>query len=287
MNAVWRRLFPWLVRAAWIVLPFTVGSALAGELDARSAAVRSVASVLAWTGWVGALVASLVPHPVSLTVLRMATPAAAVVTAFEPTLAAVVATAVLVMVVFAPETGRHFVNGPAYPNERRYPLRVPGPLLVGPLALAWVATIGAPVAGVLLLAAGRWVGGVLVLAGGVPLAVVLGRSIHALSRRWVVFVPAGVVLHDPITLADPILFRRQTVERLAPAGADADRVALDLTAGATGLALELVLRDEVEMVLQRAGRRSGETVTSARLLFTPTRPGAVVEEATSRRVPVR
>lgn len=287
VNAVARRLFPWLVRAAWVVLPFTVGAALAAELDGRSSGVRNTGTVLAWTAWAAVVVATLVAHPVGLTVLRMAAPAALVAALFEPTVLGVTSAAVAVLLAFAPETGRHFVNGPAYPNEARYPLRVPGPLLFGPLALAWLATLGPIVGGALLVAAGRTLAGIALLVVGAPVAVVLARSIHGLSKRWVVFVPAGFVLHDPITLTDPMLFRRQGIVGLHPAPAGADATALDLTAGATGLALELVLSDEVEMTLQRPGRRGGETVAPSRLLFTPTRPGAVMAEAEQRRVPVR
>ncbi len=117
----------------------------------------------------------------------------------------------------------------------------------------------------------------------VPVAGVLWRSLHGLSRRWVVFVPAGLVLHDPMTLVDPVLFRRQVVDVLRPAPADSD--ALDLTQRAPGLALELVLKEEAHLVLLRPGRRTADTVTASRLLFTPTRPGAALQEARTRRVP--
>jgi hypothetical protein len=112
---------------------------------------------------------------------------------------------------------------------------------------------------------------------------VLLRALHGLSRRWVVFVPAGVVLHDPITLADPVLFPKQTIDalRLAPAGTDS----LDLTQRAPGLAVELLLREKVPLTLVKPGDRAGESGSSARLLFTPTRPGAVLAEARRRGVP--
>src|SRR5438874_10563976 len=120
--------------------------------------------------------------------------------------------------------------------------------------MAWALAVGAPAIAVLLLAARAWVTGAIVALIGVPLAVVLVRAMHGLSRRWVVFVPAGLVLHDPMTVADPVLFQRRVVETLRPAPAGTD--SLDLTQRATGLALELVLREKVPMVLVKPGNRA-------------------------------
>lgn len=283
------RLLPWAVRAAWAVLPFTVGASLAVALDPRSPAVRTTASVGLWAAWAVVLVATLVPHPAGLTALRVSAPAAgvaALLAAFagEATAWSIGAAVVVIGLAFLPETALHFVNGPAYPNERRYPLRPPGPVLVVGLLPAWVAAVGLVPAGVLLLAAERTAVGAAIVVVGVPATVVLLRALHGLSRRWVVFVPAGLVLHDALALADPVLFPKKVVDelRLAPAGTDS----LDLTQGAFGLALELVLREKVPMVRTVPGSRGGEPGASARLLFSPTRPGAVLREAAARRLPV-
>jgi hypothetical protein len=283
------RLLPWAVRAAWATLPFTVGAALAAALDERSSAVRTTASAGLWVAWVVVLVATLVPHPISLTALRVSAPAVVATTALaaaagEATAWSIGAAVVVVGLSFLPETAMHFVNGPAYPNERRFPLRPPGPVLVVGLAPAWTVVVGAVPAGVLLWAAGRAVLGAVVVAVGVPVAGVLLRALHGLSRRWVVFVPAGLVLHDGLALTDPVLFPKKVVEelRLAPVGTDS----LDLTKAAFGLALELLLKEKVPMVLTVPGSRAGEPGTSARLLFAPTRPGAVLREAAARGLPV-
>ncbi len=82
-----------------------------------------------------------------------------------------------------------------------------------------------------------------------------------------------------------MLFTRAVIERLAPAPAETD--SLDLTQRATGLALELVLTEKVPMVRTQPGRRKGDAGASARLLFAPSRPGAVLAEARRRRFPVR
>lgn len=282
------RLFPWVVRAAWAVLPFVAGPAFADALDGRAPAVRTAASVLLWSAWAVALCAALVLHPVALTVVRLVAPAgllAAVWATVQPDVAsagllAVAATALATGLAFLPETGVAFVNGSAYPNERRYPLRVPGALLLGPLPIAWALTVGTPVAAVLLLAAGRVVPGVAAALAAGGSGWFLGRAMHNLARRWVVFVPAGFVIHDPMTLVDPVLFPKLQIAAIEPAEAGTD--ALDLTQGSPGLAVELRLRQPAGLVLTKPGERVGPTVDTDRLLVTPTRPGKVLAEARAR-----
>ena len=138
--------------------------------------------------------------------------------------------------------------------------------------------------GPLLLAAEQWVAGGAALAVGAPVAWVLARSMHNLARRWAVFVPAGMVLHDPLTLVDPVLFERRLVAKVGPALADS--TALDLTQRAPGLALEAQLRADAPFTLLTPGKREGRPVTTDRFLFTPTRPGALLDEARRRRLPV-
>lgn len=284
------RLSPWIVRVVWAALPFAAGPAFAAALDRHSAAVRTTASVALWAVWAVVLCATLVLHPISLTVVRVvgaAGVAGAAWTVTQPgvggvSFVALVVTVIAMAVVFLPETGLVFVNGSAYPNERRFPLRPPGPLLFGPLPLAWVATVGLPVAAVLLLAARQWLAGAAAGVLAIATVGVFGRALHGLSRRWLVFVPAGVVLHDPIALADPVLFRRQSVHelRIAPA----DTAALDLTQRAPGLALQLDLVEAATLVLTKPGQRIGPTEVTTSLLCTPTRPGRVLAEARERRL---
>jgi hypothetical protein len=260
-------------------------------LDGASRPVQLVASVGLWVGWAVVLVATLVPSTVSLTALRMAAPGAVVaavaaIVADEPSAAAVVGLVgalVAALAAFWPGTGEAFVAGSSYGDERRMPLRVPGPLLAGPLILAWAAAAAGVAAGPLLLAAHQWLAGALALAIGFPAAAVAARSLHTLARRWLVFVPNGVVVHDPLALAEPVLLRRAEVRSFAPA--PASTAALDLTRGALGLALELTVAPPVSLVLAAGGGGGvSEATTAAALLVSPTRPGAVLAEARRRRL---
>lgn len=284
---------PWPARATWALLPLMLGPALGAALDDRSRAVSLCGAGLAWGTWVVVLIAVLLPRTVSLTMLRIAAPLALVVAnwaalAGERTLLdgiAVAGAAVALVAAYSPLTGDTFVNGSAYGDERRLPLRVPGALLFGPVPLAGLVAVAGPVAGPLLLAARQWVAGAIVLAVGLPLAVLACRSLHGLSRRWVVFVPAGVVLHDHHTMVDPVLFPRRLIAGLGPARAEVLAGSVDLTARSFGLALELRLSEPVELAPRRPDK-AVEIVPVTGVLFTPTRPGALLAEATRRRLPV-
>jgi hypothetical protein len=276
------RAVPWLVRALWVALPFTAGPALAHALRDASRPVQIVASVGLWLGWAIGLIATVAPHPIGLTALRLLAPAAVVGAIATGRPLAVGWTAVTAVWAFTPVTGAWAVNGPAYPNERRLPLRAPGALLAGPLVLAWALVAAGVAAGPLLLAARQWAAGAVAVVVGFPLAFLLARAIHGLSRRWVVFVPAGVVIHDPLSLVDPVLVRRQLVARFGPA--PADTTALDLSQRSPGLALELDLVEPIDLMLLAPGRRTGRSTSTAALLITPTRPGDVITEARARRI---
>jgi hypothetical protein len=235
------------------------------------------------------MLAAIVMRPVTLTVLRIVVPASVVFVAAaaaggHSSVVAIIAATACMFVVLSGELSAAYANGAAYPNERRYPLRAPSAMIVFIAPLAWALTIAGVVSGPLLLAAKRWIPGGFCAAAGLSLAAVLARSMHTLSRRWAGLVPAGLVLHDPLTLLDAVLFKRGSIDVLRPAPATSD--SLDLTQRAPGLALELLLREKVPMVLLRGPRREPEAGSSARVLFTPVRPGALLRAAGERRIRV-
>lgn len=276
----------WLLRACWVSLPFTGGPALGSAVGDGDFAVGTVVSVLLWVGWAIGVVAVLIPHPIALTAIRFLTPATvllALPAVSESPLGLAAATLALGSAYGAP-IGFRWVNGPAYPNERRFLLRVPGALLFGPLLVFWALTLAGVCAGPLLLADGQWAAGAISLVLGLPISWYLARSIHNLSRRWAVFVPAGMVLHDPMSLVDPVLFTRQRITALQPARVGGD--GLDLTQGSLGLALDLTVEQPVSLGLLKLGQRFGRTVDATTILFTPTRPGDVLDEARRARIAV-
>lgn len=288
----------WALAVVWLTLPFTAGPALADALDPRSRPVQVVASVGLWVLWAATLAAALVPRTVSLTVVRIVAPAsvlaalwAAVVSgdgAAATQSVAMAVTSLAAVLALWSQLGDEFVNGSSYGEERRMLLRPPGALLLGPLESMWLLLVVGAVAGPLLLASRQWVLGGVVLVVGWAWVVAGSRLLHRLAQRWVVFVPAGIVIVDRSTITDALLLQRPRVARLGPAAADT--AATDLTAGALGLALELRFT-EPETLTPAAGRPRGDAqppppIETSAVLFTPSRPGEVLAEARRRRLPV-
>ncbi len=281
---------PWVARVAWVVLALLVGPALGDALADTSRPVQLVASVGAWVLWLGVLIATLVPTTVSLTALRIAAPGATVASlaalvdagTSATTVVGLAAALAVTLAAWAPETAEAFVDGSSYGDERRLPLKVPFALLAGPAELAWLAVVAGVCAGPLLLAARQWVLGGVALAVGLPAAWWGVRVLHVLARRWLVFVPAGVVVHDELTLVDPILLRRGVVRSMGPALAESD--AFDLTGGAAGLAVEVRLNEPVSLLPVARRRSPAELEEVTAVLVTPSRPGRVVAESRRRRL---
>lgn len=284
--------------AAWGLLPFTGGDVLADALELRSRPVVVLSAVGLWAVWGASLLCLLVPRALSLTAVRVLVPTSvpavgwAVLDRGDGSVLAVagmsLAAAATALVLSAP-VGDRFVNGSSYGAERRFALRPPGVLVLGPLVLLWALVVLGVAAGPLLLAAQAWVAGALALLAGWPLAFAASRRAHVLARRWIVLVPAGLVVHDPLGLASSLLARRGDLVHLGPAPADTD--ALDLTLGALGLAVRVELREPVEVLTTAARRAAGGSYTAAgesarAVLVTPSRPGLLVREAARRRLPI-
>ena len=280
------RTLVWVLRLLWLLLPLTTGLA-AGELvDDASSPVRLVAAVGLWGLWLVGLVACLVPTTVALTVLRLLAPAPAVLGGVAlvddpgvPALLAVVTGLAVAAVAFHPQIGRAFVQGSAYGDEARFPLRAPGQLVLALPAL-WAALAASAAGGPLLLAARQWAVGTIVTAIAVGLLLVLPRRFHLLSRRFLVFVPAGLAVHDHLVLGETAMFKWRTVQSFARALASTE--ALDLTGGSLGAAVEVALRTPETVV--RRGRRPDEstTVRTAAFLCRPTLLDDAVAEAERR-----
>jgi hypothetical protein len=282
----------WVARALWVLLPLFVGPAVAAGLDGRSGLVRAVSMALLWLGWGVVLVGLLLPTTTSLTVVRTIVPLALVVAivawcagaSWARGLLAVTGALLALLVTFSAELGRRFAQGTAYGDESRYPLRPPVALLL-PVGLAWSLLAAAAVAGPLLVAAKMWVVGPIVSAIAIVGAVVLGPRFHALSRRWLVLVPAGVVVHDLVVLAETVMIGKAGVAGLSLALDGSE--AADVSGPAAGTAIELRLDPLIDVVLSATRTEPGGRKLHARaVLVRPSRPGGALADAARRGYPV-
>jgi hypothetical protein len=282
-------LVTWAFRVVWASLSLAAAPALAHVFSDASRMVQLVGSAGLWSGWIVVLTASLVPTTVSLTVVRLVAPCAVIAAFVSATrhassfaiVSAVVVAIVAVSLAYSAEFGEVFVQGSAYGDETRFPLRPPGPLVVGPLPLGWALVAAAIVGGPLLLAARSYVLGAVLTAVGVALAWIFGRRCHRLARRFLVLVPAGIVVHDHLVLSDTAMFRKSDV---ASVGLALDKTeAADLTGKALGNAVEITLKDFDTVVLAGRPKKPGGTALHVRaVLVSPSRPGRMLTEAARR-----
>lgn len=283
-----------LTRVVWATLPVTVGPATVTALGDHSTPVRVVVTVWIVMVWIAALVALVLPRPFGLTTLRVAAPVPVALALWalvsgSPGVGigalALLAGALALVLVLGAELAIWCVEGSAYGDERRFPLRTPPALLVSLVPAAVGALAAGTLLGPLLLAAGRWIPGIAALLVGGPLAYGSFRSLHLLSRRFLVLVPAGVVVADPMTLTDPFLFVRDHVLALVaiptgPPPADA----LDLRLGAAYGSVALRLDGDAPLTLRR--RTTAVPAAARTVLIAPLRRSALLTAAEARRLRV-
>jgi hypothetical protein len=292
-----RPLFLWLLRVAWVTLPLTAGPAASTALASWSETTRVAAATLLWLAWAGGLLATLAPRPPTLTALRVVAPTfvvLAVLAAIDGSASTVaVAGALVSTLVCAALASGHDIesasaNALAYGDEQRFPLRVPPALFFGPLPIARLLVATGVVAPVLLLADGEIGFGIAALLVGAAVVVLLSRSLASLSRRWAVLVPAGFVVVDPLTLADPVLFPREHVRHLAPeAPAAVPDGVLDLRLGAGVGSLSVRFDEAIELTRASRGRHGGTSVTTDEIRVAVVRRDEMLRLAVGRRLPVR
>lgn len=284
----------WAPAVVWLSLPLVAGPAFADALAGRSTPVVVTAQVGLWALWLIGLVAALAPSTVSLTTMRIVFPAsllaavaAAAAVSDHAGIGASVAlgtTSLATVVALWATVGFVHVNGSSYGDERRFPLRPPAPVVLGSMEVLWLVMASATLSGPMLLAARQWIAGAIVTVLAVLVDIIGVRALHQLSKRWLVFVPAGIVLVDRTVLLDAMLTLRQRVASLGFADDRSD--AYDLGAGAIGVEVELRLTETGDIIPTPARKdrhRIIDPVDVDAVRFCPTRPGWVLDAARARR----
>ena len=280
---------------AWLAVAVVGGRAVGDAIDGRSGPVRFVATVGSWAGWGVGAIALAVTGLVTLTVVRSVVPIAIVVAGVAAVagapagsvLALAVPAAVTAVLVAAADTGHVYLQASAYGDERRFGLRPPLGYLLLTVA-TWAIWTAALLAAPLGWAARAWVlaaVGTLVVAAG---SLVLPRRWHQLTRRWLVSVPAGLVVHDPVVLADTLMMPTRQITGVVLIGPARGAGAYDITGPTPGVTVCISLDEMTTVVLAaRPATPRGTAIHLAALLVAPSRPGSVLREAARRGVPVR
>ena len=282
----------WVARGAWVLVAIVGGAAVEGAVTDRSDAVRWVAGIGGWALWAIVMAALAVPAVRSLTAARIIAPLSIVIFAVSAVAGARALDLVLLAVpavvacaaIFTADFGRAFVQASSYGDEERLPLRFP--VGAGSAAvILWVLWAPAVVLGPVLIAAQSFiVGGIVTLTAAAGIVFLVPKW-HRLARRWLVLVPAGLVVHDPVVLADTLMVRSDQLAgmRLAPA----DTEAADLTGPASGYAIEVQATETVTTVFAFTPQEpNGRAIHMTGFLVSPSRPGEALRTAAARGVPV-
>lgn len=260
----------WPVRLLWIAL----------------ALVQNSFTVSTWIMWALPAVALWILHPISLSIIRIASPGVVAVLLFRlpdrefmPTPVAAAAIAVIaLLLIYTTEFGSTLVQAGAYGSERRFLLRLPASLIF-PVFLSWVVLFTLFVGTEFFATQGNWY---VSFACAVLLVAALwkvGRQLHRLSQRWLVRVPAGWVIHDGVLLAENQLIRTHQIAgiKLAPA----DTQAIDLSGITRGIPIEFSLRELTDIRLSPLLSKITKTVDVLhvkQLLVAPNQVHLIVNE---------
>ena len=131
-------------------------------------------------------------------------------------------------------------------------------------------------------AAKQWLAGCLIAGFGGICSFVAFRSLHALTQRWLVFVPAGVVVHDPLLLSDPFLVKRNGIRsiHLALVGSGAE----DLTMSSLGHAIEVELNQEAEIAVRKGPKAESAILNVSSFTVSASLLSSVFSEAQRRSI---
>ena len=278
-----------IMRVIWISLPLICGPSLADSFNDFKLLLRTTVSISLWTFWVLILLSTLIATPISLAIIRIGAPAAAALSlwsALETSgsvsgIIGLAASAIAACVALSAPLGDRFSDGASYGDERRFLLRAPGPvlLLLGPLA--WLTSVAGLTVGPILLLNKNFLFGSLISLCGFPLAALASNAIYQLGKRWLVLVPAGILLHDHLSVGDPTLIPRNQLANFSPAKVETN--ALDLSQNSFGLSLEIRCLTPLSMMLRTGTKKTtNETSIVESFLINPVRPNVLLAEAQKR-----
>lgn len=241
--------------ATWVVLGVAAPWQSLGQ--DHSTAVGAVLTAWGWILFLGVAIAVLVPSPISLTVTKCVTPLMALGALIAASPAGIFGSLAALIITWSALFGDVMVQGSAYGEETRFTLRTPVPYWA-PSTVAWALLTTGLVGGTLLIAAANYFIGVPVLLVGLLLARTVPRRLHRLSRRWLVIVPAGVVLHDHLVLAETHMSMRSKILSVSKVNESGETA--DFTGGILGPRIALHLKEADKVVLSKITAKTLGTI---------------------------
>jgi len=276
----------WVMRLSVTALVLTI-PLLNSQLDAFHSETRLVTVIALWSIWAGSLLSVLVPSSGSLTALRLLMPSHTAVTAIVisgspsgmslwPAIIAVAISLIATVTTLSGDTGRYYVQVSAYGDERRFLLSCP-PQMVVVQVLTWMLWFVAAVITVSALTGESTTSGQMIVGGMSGIVTVVGiiilpRRFHRFSRRWLVWVPAGIVLHDPVVLAETAMVSRRTLREIKIWQPGEKPEPLNVTGGRARPGIMFSLREMETIILSaNAEHPGGHALHVQSFLVRPTR----------------
>lgn len=288
----------WVLRVCWALLALTLGSAVAERSDSWDQAAQIVAQAEFWIPWACGLFALLVPRPWGIVVTRLGAATGLFATALIApgidtplALITLVHTGVVLGISLMPAVSMAFVNVAAYGDELRVMLRTPVAVAAFPVPLATLLCAAGFLGGPLLIAHGHTIAGIVVTVIAWGLLYITAKAMYALTQRWIVMVPAGVLYRDLWTVTDPVLMERANI---VSAGLwTPDPKSPELTRDATfdgrgGHAGGVILLElATPLPFMRRSRGEAERVDADHLLVAVSQPGETLRILQHGKIAIR
>ena len=221
--------------------------------------------IVAWNLWAVVAIGTWIHHPISLTTVRCLAPIVVFYSAVYAlseslnslNIAVVTCGIISLMLMFTADYGSAHVQAGAYGNERRFLLRIPAPVVL-PTLITWAVFATVLVVLENAVQSENYVLGIPLLLALIAMSWKFAPQMHRLSKRWLVRVPAGWVVHDDLMLAENLLIRSHNLVAINFALADSD--ALDLSGMTRGVPIQISLREMTDVRLSQLGARLLKTM---------------------------
>ena len=221
--------------------------------------------VVAWILWAVVAIGTWIHHPISLTTIRCLAPIVVFYSAVYAlseslsslNIAVVTCGIISLMLMFTADYGSAHVQAGAYGNERRFLLRIPAPVVL-PTLITWALFATVLVVLENAVQSENYVLSIPLLLALIAMSWKFAPQMHRLSKRWLVRVPAGWVVHDDLMLAENLLIRSHNLTAMDFALADSE--ALDLSGMTRGVPIQYTLREMTDVRLSKLGARLLKTM---------------------------
>ena len=221
--------------------------------------------IVAWILWAVVAIGTWIHHPISLTTIRCLAPIAVFYSAVYAlseslsslNIAVVTCGIISLMLMYTADYGSAHVQAGAYGNERRFLLRIPAPVVL-PTLITWALFATVLVVLENAVQSENYVLSIPLLLALIAMSWKFAPQMHRLSKRWLVRVPAGWVVHDDLMLAENLLIRSHNLTAMDFALADSE--ALDLSGMTRGVPIQISLREMTDVRLSKLGARLLKTM---------------------------